>query len=205
VIASYILAFGFVAALGFVAARGARLDDERAMNTASAQQLSRKVDKVATDLQAVRATVTQVAAKLEPARAEAVPAASASTAWQLFHEADLIAGDPERYAEAMSKLAQAQAADPYNTEVLNLLGRIQAERKEYGSARTFYDRVIALQPEHLGARQALATLYLNQKHCAEAAPHIARLRTRTDEGSAQRVRRYERECSSAETATLPDL
>src|SRR5262245_26237928 len=64
------------------------------------------------------------------------------------------------YDKAEGYLEKVIAASPDNADALNLMGFSERKLGHPQSALVYYNRALALQPDHLGANEYLGELYL---------------------------------------------
>ncbi|MGD9743121.1 MAG: tetratricopeptide repeat protein [Dongiaceae bacterium] len=84
---------------------------------------------------------------------------------------DLI--DDEDYAEAIPLLEKVVAADSSNADAFNYLGYANRKLGKHSEALGYYQRALALKPDHLGANEYLGELYLEMKLLPEAEQRLA--------------------------------
>jgi len=65
------------------------------------------------------------------------------------------------------------ARQPDNPDVLNLMGFAKRKLGDQSAALDYYDRALALQPNHIGANEYLGELYLEMKDLAKAKERLA--------------------------------
>lgn len=83
------------------------------------------------------------------------------------------AGD---YADALPALQALDTRTPDNPDVLNLIGFSLRKTGHAERALDFYNRALALKPDHLGANEYLGELYLELKQPAMAKQRLEVLR-----------------------------
>jgi len=81
--------------------------------------------------------------------------------------------DAGQYAAAMPQLTALDQAKPGNPDVLNLIGFSLRKTGHPDQALDYYNRALALQPDHRGANEYLGELYLELKQPAKAAERLA--------------------------------
>jgi predicted Zn-dependent protease len=84
--------------------------------------------------------------------------------------------DARQYEEALPLLFQLDEESPNNPDVLNLIGFSLRKTGQMDNALDYYQRALALDPEHLGANEYLGELYLEMKQPAKAKERLAVLR-----------------------------
>ncbi len=88
--------------------------------------------------------------------------------------------DRRDYAGAIATLRRAEALDPQNADVQNLLGFAHRESGEVFASLAFYERALALDPSHLGALEYMGRAYLFLGQVDKAREHLARLEAACD-------------------------
>lgn len=83
--------------------------------------------------------------------------------------------DAGRYAEAEALLHVADAAEPNNADILNLLGFVTRKQGRLVEARGYYDRALAKNPDHRGAREYRGELFVQTGDLAAARTELAEL------------------------------
>lgn len=79
-------------------------------------------------------------------------------------------------ADAERALRAADARDPGNADILNLLGYANRKLARYQVSRGFYTRALAIDPRHKGALEYLGELELETGDVDAARALLARLR-----------------------------
>ena len=79
-------------------------------------------------------------------------------------------------AEAEGALRQANARDPGNADILNLLGFANRKLERWDTARSYYGRALAIDPRHKGAMEYMGELELETGDVKAARALLARLR-----------------------------
>jgi Flp pilus assembly protein TadD len=77
------------------------------------------------------------------------------------------------YDKAEGYLQKAIAGAPNNADALNLMGFSERKLGHPDSALVYYDKALALQPNHLGANEYLGELYLELKDLPKAEARLA--------------------------------
>lgn len=83
--------------------------------------------------------------------------------------------DARDWPHAITALNAAARRDGNNADIQNLLGYAQRNSGNLDAALKHYDRALALDPEHRGAREYLGELYLMQNNLAKAEEQRAAL------------------------------
>jgi Flp pilus assembly protein TadD len=84
-----------------------------------------------------------------------------------------LAIDKWEYEKAIALLKVEAAKDPSNADVQNLLGYSNRKLKRYDLALSYYQKALALQPEHRGANNYLGHLYLETGKLEKAQERLA--------------------------------
>ncbi len=92
----------------------------------------------------------------------------------------------ERFAEAFAALESAQSAIGPHPDVLNYLGFVSRRLGRLDTALAYYDRALALDPNHLGATEYLGELYIQMGDLHRARAQLAQLDALCAYGCAQR-------------------
>ncbi len=79
------------------------------------------------------------------------------------------------WPRAIAALNAAAKRDNNNADIHNLLGYSQRNNGNFELALKHYDRALTLDPKHLGAREYLGELYLQQNNLAKAEEQRAML------------------------------
>ena len=87
---------------------------------------------------------------------------------------DLI--DEQDYAGATAELQKLLEEEPEDADVLNLLGFTHRQQGMYDDALAFYEKALAIDPEHRGALEYLGELYLKTDQPEMADQQLARLK-----------------------------
>jgi tetratricopeptide (TPR) repeat protein len=90
-----------------------------------------------------------------------------STAVRLIHR--------EKYAEAVPYLNRALMDRPHSANVLNYLGYTHRMLGDYPGSLDFYQRALAIDPDHKGVHEYLGELYLMMHDTASANGQLAEL------------------------------
>ncbi len=116
----------------------------------------------------------------------AVWLAASSGAWAMMDresgttgDADFTAAamaiDAHKYEQAIPLLQKVVARDPKNADAWNGLGFANRKLGKYADALGFYEKALAINPEHLGANEYLGELYLLTGDMPKAQERLARL------------------------------
>lgn len=93
------------------------------------------------------------------------------------HPADYGAALPlvkaRRFEDALPLLRQAEAAQPFNADVLNQLGFTLRKLGRLDEARVAYDRALSVAPNHRGAREYRGELFVQTGEMAAARAELA--------------------------------
>jgi predicted Zn-dependent protease len=81
--------------------------------------------------------------------------------------------DAGRFDQALPALNALDRAMPDNPDVLNLIGFSLRKTGNTDRALDYYNRALALQPDHRGANEYLGELYLELKQPAKAQERLA--------------------------------
>ncbi len=77
------------------------------------------------------------------------------------------------YPGAIVRLEQLLAREPRSADALNLMGYSHRKLGELNAALEFYQKALAIEPEHRGANEYLGELYLETDRLAEAEQRLA--------------------------------
>jgi predicted Zn-dependent protease len=83
--------------------------------------------------------------------------------------------DAGQYDQAMPALVALDQQTPNNPDVLNLIGFSLRKTGHPDQALDYYNRALALKPDHLGANEYLGELYLELKQPEKAKERLAAL------------------------------
>ena len=81
----------------------------------------------------------------------------------------------EKYAMATAYLDRALKSSPHNANVLNYLGYTHRMLGDYPGSLDFYQKALAINPDHKGAHEYLGELYLMMHDSASADGQLAEL------------------------------
>lgn len=84
--------------------------------------------------------------------------------------------DAQKYDEALTGLRQLDQQSPNNPDVLNLIGFSLRKTGKLDEALDYYNRALALNPQHRGANEYLGELYLETKQPEKARERLDILR-----------------------------
>jgi tetratricopeptide (TPR) repeat protein len=76
---------------------------------------------------------------------------------------------------ALALLEKAEARDPKNAEIHNLMGFAERNRGNLDAAFKHYEQALALDPKHRGAHEYIGEAYLMAGNLAKAEEHLAKL------------------------------
>ena len=79
----------------------------------------------------------------------------------------------EQYERALDILKAEFEKNPNDADVNNLLGYSNRKLKRYDLALTYYQKALAINPQHRGANNYIAHLYLETNNQAKAEEHLA--------------------------------
>jgi tetratricopeptide (TPR) repeat protein len=79
------------------------------------------------------------------------------------------------WASSIALLKQVVARDDKNADAYNYLGYAERQRGNLETAFQHYDRALALDPKHLGAREYLGEAYLMANNLPKAEEQLAAL------------------------------
>lgn len=77
------------------------------------------------------------------------------------------------YKQAIELLKVEAAKDPNNADVQNLLGYSNRKLENYDLALSYYQKALALEPQHRGANNYLGHLYLETDKLEKAQERLA--------------------------------
>lgn len=76
---------------------------------------------------------------------------------------------------AMELLKKAEARDPKNADIFNLMGFTERNRGNLDAAFKYYEQALTLNPKHRGAHEYIGEAYLMTGNLAKAEEHLAKL------------------------------
>ena len=80
--------------------------------------------------------------------------------------------DATDYRGAMTILDKIIAKDPHNPDALNLMGFCQRKLGNTDEALEYYEKALAIRPNHVGANEYLGELYLEMKNLPKAEERL---------------------------------
>jgi tetratricopeptide (TPR) repeat protein len=80
------------------------------------------------------------------------------------------------YSSAMTHLQNVLAATPDSADALNLMGFSERKMGKMDESLEYYNKALALNPNHLGANEYLGELYLDMKDVKKAQERLAVLK-----------------------------
>lgn len=83
--------------------------------------------------------------------------------------------EAKEWASSIALLKQVVARDDKNADAYNYLGYAERQRGNLETAFEHYDRALALDPKHLGAREYLGEAYLMANNLPKAEEQLAAL------------------------------
>lgn len=98
---------------------------------------------------------------------------SQDVAEKLERAEKLIENDTPR--DAIPVLEKVVKADDDNADAYNYLGFAHRKLGEYDDSKKYYDRALAIDPDHRGAREYLGELYLKLDDLPAAQQQLTRL------------------------------
>ena len=82
----------------------------------------------------------------------------------------------EKYEEALPLLRGILKDNPNDADTLNYLGYVNRKLHNYKKSLDFYQRALAVDPDHKGAHEYLGELYLQMKDVAKAREQLAEVK-----------------------------
>jgi Tfp pilus assembly protein PilF len=76
------------------------------------------------------------------------------------------------YSTAMTHLQNVLASTPDNADALNLMGFSERKMGKLDQSLEYYNKALALNPNHLGANEYLGELYLDMKDVKKAQERL---------------------------------
>src|SRR5713101_6576443 len=77
------------------------------------------------------------------------------------------------YQKAIDHLQNVMQTTPNNADALNLMGLSERKLGHMDQSLEYYNKALALQPNHLGANEYLGELYLDMKNVKKAEQRLA--------------------------------
>ena len=108
-----------------------------------------------------------------PPRASVAPGAPATVSTLLAEGRTAIAA--KKWADAIVVLKKAEALDPKNADVQNLLGFSSRNNGDYNSALTYYAAALKINPKHVGALEYQGVAYVLLGQTSKARANLATL------------------------------
>lgn len=82
----------------------------------------------------------------------------------------------EKYEEALPLLQSILRDNPSDADTLNYLGFANRKLRNYKEALDYYQRALAIDPDHRGAHEYLGELYLQMGDVAKAREQLAEVK-----------------------------
>ena len=82
----------------------------------------------------------------------------------------------QAYAEAVPLLHSLRQEHRDSPDLYNWLGFVHRKLKDYPAAKRYYDRALALNPDHLGANEYLGEWFVEMGELAAAQDRLSHLR-----------------------------
>jgi predicted Zn-dependent protease len=92
----------------------------------------------------------------------------------------------ERYSDAIPHLLIALADKPQNADILNYLGYSSRMIGQFPQSLAYYQRALAINPEHKGVHEYLGELYLQMHDLPSAQQELATLASLCPSGCDER-------------------
>ncbi len=109
-----------------------------------------------------------------PTTAPAAPGTPAATTASLLAEGRTAIA-AKKWADAITVLTKAAAADPGNADVQNLLGYSNRNNGNYTAALTHYAAALKINPKHVGALEYQGVAFMLLGQTAKARANLATL------------------------------
>ena len=123
--------------------------------------------------------ITASALALAVASANVLAAGSSSPSTQSRqpsqYDQAVRAVDAGAYARALRMLDSVVKAEPRNADAWNYIGFSQRKLEQYDKALAAYNKALAINPKHRGAREYLGELYLMTGDVAKAELQLRKL------------------------------
>ncbi|MFA7344422.1 MAG: tetratricopeptide repeat protein [Terrimicrobiaceae bacterium] len=111
------------------------------------------------------------------ARSQTPPPDNSRTVKPLI-QAALMDFDAKNYDAALEKLQAAEAKVPDDAFVQNLLGAAYTKKKDYATARKYFDKALEKQPDFFPAKFNLGEIFFLQRQYAEALDYFQKMQGR---------------------------
>ena len=97
---------------------------------------------------------------------------SSSTSVPALYKQASAKADATDYRGAMTILDKIIAKDPRNPDALNLMGFCERKLGNTDEALEYYEKALAIKPNHVGANEYLVELYLEMKNLPKAEERL---------------------------------
>ena len=97
---------------------------------------------------------------------------SSSTSVPAMYKQASAKADATDYRGAMTILDKIIAKDPRNPDALNLMGFCERKLGNTDEALEYYEKALAIKPNHVGANEYLGELYLELKNLPKAEERL---------------------------------
>jgi tetratricopeptide (TPR) repeat protein len=97
---------------------------------------------------------------------------SSSTSVPALYKQASAKADARDYRGAMTILDKIIAKDPRNPDALNLMGFCERKLGNSDEALEYYEKALAIKPNHVGANEYLGELYLELKNLPKAEERL---------------------------------
>ena len=97
---------------------------------------------------------------------------SSSTSVPALYKQASAKADATDYRGAMTILDKIIAKDPRNPDALNLMGFCERKLGNTDEALEYYEKALAIKPNHVGANEYLGELYLELKNLPKAEERL---------------------------------
>jgi Flp pilus assembly protein TadD len=82
----------------------------------------------------------------------------------------------EMYDEALRYLHKADTEEPNNADILNMIAYSYRKLGRFDVAYRYYQKALAIDPDHKGANEYLGELYVETKRPLQAQAQLAKLK-----------------------------